>query len=236
MENFLKELTDLSPIYLFLVFLGQNLLVFILALLFGSYMLAKHKQPKENIKTKDWWVSACTVLINTIITYLGYWLWQKGLIKIDFSFSLAFIMDVFILFFAMDFLMYVFHFIIHHSLLHKRIHAMHHEAIDPQPIDLFILHPVETLAFGALWLGVLFTATFNGWAILVYLALNVGFGIIGHLGFEPLRKTNSRTYNVAKFIGTSSFHHGHHQDMSCNFGFYTSVWDRLFGTFADRKQ
>lgn len=235
MEYFLKGLIDLPPIYLFLIFLSQNLVVFILALMFGNYMLASYSQPKQKIKSKDWWVATGSVLINTIITYLGYRLWQNGHINIDFSFSLASLIDMFMLFFVMDFLMYVFHFLIHRSFLHQRIHAMHHEAINPQPIDLFVLHPIEALAFGTLWLCVLLTTTFNGWAILLYLILNVVFGIVGHLGFEPLRKTTSYTYRLSKLLGTSSFHHGHHQDINCNFGFYTSIWDRLFGTFTDKE-
>ena len=31
-------------------------------------------------------------------------------------------------------------------------------------------------------------------------------------------------------IGGSTFHARHHQDLRCNFGFYTLIWDRLFGT------
>jgi sterol desaturase/sphingolipid hydroxylase (fatty acid hydroxylase superfamily) len=27
-----------------------------------------------------------------------------------------------------------------------------------------------------------------------------------------------------------SFHARHHQDITCNFGFYTLIWDRLFRT------
>lgn len=33
-----------------------------------------------------------------------------------------------------------------------------------------------------------------------------------------------------RHVGTSTFHAGHHQDAGHNFGFYTLVWDRLFGT------
>lgn len=33
-----------------------------------------------------------------------------------------------------------------------------------------------------------------------------------------------------KHVGTSTFHAGHHRDADGNFGFYTLLWDRLFGT------
>ena len=37
---------------------------------------------------------------------------------------------------------------------------------------------------------------------------------------------------VLRQIGSSSFHARHHQDLGGNFGFYTLLWDRLFGTLA----
>lgn len=99
----------------------------------------------------------------------------------------------------------------------------------PEPIDLFVLHPVETLAFGTLWLGLLVSYPFNTYAIIIYLAANLLFGLVGHLGIEPLPE-RFRRLPVLKFIGTSTFHHGHHEDPDHNYGFYTNIWDRLFRT------
>jgi sterol desaturase/sphingolipid hydroxylase (fatty acid hydroxylase superfamily) len=71
-------------------------------------------------------------------------------------------------------------------------------------------------------------ATYNLWAVVIYLSLNVLFGIVGHLGFEPLAAYKS---GWIRYLGTSDFHHAHHRDIHGNFGFYTSLWDRLFGTY-----
>lgn len=109
------------------------------------------------------------------------------------------------------------------------MHLLHHEAIDPKPIDLFVLHPVETICFGGLWLALLIVHPFNLYAMILYLIVNVLFGMLGHLGIEPLPE-KLRKAPVLKYIGTSTFHHQHHRDVEHNFGFYTSVWDRLFGT------
>ena len=35
---------------------------------------------------------------------------------------------------------------------------------------------------------------------------------------------------VLGMIGTSTFHARHHQTPTSNYGFYTALWDRLFGT------
>ncbi|RPE08873.1 fatty acid hydroxylase family protein [Chitinophaga lutea] len=229
MKHILTALSELPPGIQFLVFLAQNLFVFAAALLFGALMLRKNGVPWEPASKRDRFIAAGTVLINTVVTQAGFMLWQKGWIVIDSSWSAYFFVDALILFFVMDFLMYVFHWTIHYSFLYRFIHTLHHEAIDPKPIDLFVLHPAETFAFGGMWLAILLPWAFNIWAMVLYLVLNVVFGIVGHLG------GNGQHYNtgITRFIGTSRFHHDHHRNLHCNFGFYTNLWDRLFGTYVN---
>jgi sterol desaturase/sphingolipid hydroxylase (fatty acid hydroxylase superfamily) len=59
--------------------------------------------------------------------------------------------------------------------------------------------------------------------------LNLGSGMVGHLGVEPFPGSWARR-RVLRHIGTSTFHAGHHHYGRGNFGFYTLIWDRLFGT------
>ena len=37
---------------------------------------------------------------------------------------------------------------------------------------------------------------------------------------------------ILGLLTTSTFHAQHHQDIDHNFGFYTLIWDRLFGTIS----
>lgn len=232
MEHILTTLSAYHPFAQFLIFLGQNLFVFVAALLLGGMLLRNSPVPAAKTSKREWRIAAGTVLINTLVTQAGFMLWQQGLIKLDTSWTLRFFADVAILFFAMDLLMYVFHWAIHKSFLYGYIHTLHHEAIDPKPVDLFILHPAETAAFGGLWLAVIMLGTFNVWAMLVYLVLNVIFGIAGHLGNDVTPGKSDAT-GLLRFAGTSRFHHGHHKNVDRNFGFYTNVWDRLFGTYSE---
>jgi len=160
---------------------------------------------------------------------MGFWFWKEGVIIMQLSFSFYILIDFVLLFLAMDFLMFVFHFMIHKTPAHKYIHQLHHQAVDPKPIDLFVLHPLETICFGSLWLCLLWVYPFNFYSITLYLTLNVVFGMIGHLGLEPF-PVALRNHTLVKFLGTSTYHHQHHQDVNHNFGFYTTLWDRLFGT------
>ena len=67
--------------------------------------------------------------------------------------------------------------------------------------------------------------------ILIYLGLNLAFGTLGHVGVEPYPAAWFR-WPVLRDLGSSTFHAGHHQDLAVNFGFYTTLWDRLFGTLG----
>lgn len=171
-----------------------------------------------------------TNVLNTVVTFAGFWLWKQGIITINTDISWAVLWHFVLLFFAMDLLMFVFHYFIHKTFLYKAVHQLHHEATDPKPIDLFILHPVETIAFGGMWVGLLTLYIFNIYAIIIYLVVNVVFGLAGHLGLEPL-PARIREQPVIRYLGTSTFHHNHHKDVAYNFGFYTSIWDRLMGTY-----
>jgi sterol desaturase/sphingolipid hydroxylase (fatty acid hydroxylase superfamily) len=92
-----------------------------------------------------------------------------------------------------------------------------------------VLHPLETLGFGSLWLLVLLAWHWSWLGMCIYFTLNLGAGTLGHLGVEPLPRWWSQV-PVLRELGTSTFHAQHHQDPGHNFGFYTLIWDRLFGT------
>ncbi|MBV8256018.1 MAG: sterol desaturase family protein [Chitinophaga sp.] len=235
--QYLDTLMHMSAWQLFLVFLIQNLLVFAAALGLGYIIRLLFQVPSQQITRKEWRLAGITVIINSVITLVGGLLWQSGFIHLQSGWNSTVLTDTIILFLAMDLLMYVFHYLIHHSVLYRYIHQLHHEAIDPTPVDLFVLHPVETIGFGLLWLMVLLSGHFNLLAVILYLCLNVVFGVVGHLGFEPLGRHGSGQWKAFQWMGTSSFHHAHHRDINGNFGFYTSIWDRLFRTYlpADKK-
>lgn len=226
----LKYLSSQPTSNLWLIFLIENLLVTAIGLFAGWLILKLSKKPIHPASRTEALTCIGTNLINTAITYAGFWLWQHGYIIFGFGLNWRIIPDFLLLFIAMDLAMYILHYAIHQMALYKVVHRFHHHYNNPIPIDLFVLHPLETLSFGGLWLFTLALYHFNFYAVLFYLTMNVVFGIIGHLGVEPL-PARLRNSLVFKYLGTSSFHHTHHADITHNFGFYTSIWDRMFGTY-----
>jgi sterol desaturase/sphingolipid hydroxylase (fatty acid hydroxylase superfamily) len=232
MNYVLNYLSQLSPAILWLIFLLENVLITLIVLWAGKYIHRKVTGGaiSYSYSSRDWQICGLTNILNTVVTYAGYWLWQNGRVVITTSLSGYILLDFLLLFLGMDLLMFIFHYIIHKTFLYRSIHRLHHQSVDPRPVDVFILHPVETVSFGAMWLILLMVKVYNIYAVMIYLAVNVLFGMIGHLGIEPL-PVRLRNMPLIKYIGTSTFHHDHHQDVAYNFGFYTSIWDRLSGTY-----
>jgi sterol desaturase/sphingolipid hydroxylase (fatty acid hydroxylase superfamily) len=213
-----------------MIFLAENLLVTALALLFGWIVLKLNHKPIKAASGNEVWICILTNIINTLITYAGFWLWKHGYILFSYDLSWRIAFDFLMLFILMDLAMFIFHYFIHHSVIYKAIHKFHHHYADPIPIDLFVLHPFETIGFGSLWLIIIALLNFNFYAVVVYLMVNVFFGVMGHLGIEPI-PSGIRNTIPFKYLGTSSFHYRHHQDISYNYGFYTNIWDKLFKTY-----
>jgi lathosterol oxidase len=233
MQQFLQSFATLPEVLIWAIFLAENVLLTALVLALGRYIqrrLAPQSVTPLAATGKEWLICAGTNILNTVVTYAGYWLWKQELIEITYEVSWTVASHFLFLFLAMDLLMFLFHFLIHKTVLYRALHGLHHNAIHPKPMDLFILHPLETVSFGALWLFLLVAFPFNIYAIILYLAINLAFGLTGHLGIEPLPAA-IRHLPVLKYLGTSTFHHDHHEHMEYNFGFYTNLWDRLFGTY-----
>ena len=226
----LRFLATLSPLSLWLIFLAENLVVTALALLLGWLILKLFNKPIKQASRNEILTCLLTNVINTAITYAGYWLFKYNYISLTFQVNWYILFDFLLLFLLMDLAMFIFHYFIHHSVIYKAIHKFHHHYADPIPIDLFVLHPVETIGFGSLWLIILALYSFNFYTVLIYLTANVFFGIMGHLGIEPVPAAIRKTFPF-NYLGTSSFHHRHHLEIGHNFGFYTNIWDKLFRTY-----
>lgn len=217
-----------------LALLAENGVILIAAVVLGEwatrhYAAQRVSLPADAVDRVQLLVTISTVLFNTLVTVAGLLLWRGCVIRFRSDVGVWALVDVVVLLVVMDFAMYFLHRLAHHPWLFFWMHKLHHNYDRVRPLTLFILNPLENLAFGALWLIViaLYPASWLGMS--VYLVLNVAFGTLGHLGVEPFPSQWSRTPLLRNVAG-STFHARHHQDAACNFGFYTLLWDRLFGT------
>ena len=215
----------------------ENVIILLVCLVVGHGLVARYQahpitDAPEPLTRAEIGLAVSCVVLNALVTIIGIYLWRNQWVIVDFSFNgLRIIVDVVILVMAMDLAMYVFHRIAHHKWLFPIIHRTHHLFENPRPLTLFVLNPFEVLGFGGLWLMVLILYSANWLSIILYLTLNIVFGLVGHLGVEPMP---SAWINLpfVRYISTSTFHAEHHMDDGHNFGFYTLIWDRLFGTLS----
>ncbi len=212
-----------------------NGLVFVITLAVGGWMVrvfrgAPVSAAPDALSAAELRLAGACVLGNSLVMWLGWWLFRSGWLRVATESSpFVALADALILLLVMDFAMYVAHRLAHHPLAFRYVHGVHHRYERVRPLTLFVLHPLEVLGFGGLWLGVLLLHAFSLPGMLLYLTLNTLFGVLGHVGVEPFPPPVR-----ALPIGSSSFHAHHHQDPRSNFGFYTSVWDRLFRTLDAR--
>jgi Delta7-sterol 5-desaturase len=210
-----------------------NVLMFAAALLVGEILVRRYHDkpnspPPEPISRPEILFALLCVILNALVAVIGIVLWRADIIHLrPNSDILATVTDVVVLIVLMDFGMYVFHRVAHHPLLYPIIHLTHHLYENPRPLTLFVLNPFEVLVL----IVVIWLSQASQVAIVIYLAFNLIFGLVGHLGVEPAPDAWLKL-PVIRTISTSTFHAEHHHDKAHNFGFYTVIWDRLFGTLS----
>ncbi len=215
----------------------ENFIIFFVVLVMGEFLVRRYQKHRvtevpEPLTRIEVLLALSCVLLNALVTVIGVLLWQAGVIHVrDEADVLRVGVDTLVLFFAMDLAMYVFHRVAHHPWIFPLIHQTHHRFENPRPLTLFVLNPFETLGFGFLWLVLLVIYPASWLSIILYLTLNIVFGLVGHLGVEPMP---NRWINLlfSRYISTSTFHAEHHFDKDHNYGFYTLIWDHLFGTLS----
>ena len=187
-----------------------------------SYLWSKIKQHKTlRLTKKDTYNSFVVLIMNILVAIPGYLLFKNGMI--NFLENTHFIRDFLLLFFMFDFIMYVLHFVSHHIWPFKNFHLKHHTHQYFNTISLYVMAPIESILFGLLLTLCAYLLTLNLYSFLVFIFVNWLLGVIGHL--------NTRSIKQPQFFGNPVFHKTHHQYPNSNYGFYTTIWDKIFATF-----
>ncbi|MER7580329.1 sterol desaturase family protein [Kitasatospora sp. NPDC097691] len=214
--------------------LVANLLLFLVAVGAGGWLVRRYGERRVApapgpVTPTEWVLIVVAVILNSAVGVAGWLLWRAGWIRPDPATGLRAVAELVLFTLLMDALMYAGHWIAHRRRVYLLVHEVHHRYPDPGPATLFVLHPLEALGFGGAWLAVLCVWGISIAAVGGFVVLNLLFGLLGHLGVEPV-PVRVRRWRVFRWVALPTFHVGHHADPSVNLGFYTTVWDRLFGT------
>lgn len=217
-----------------LFFLALNLAIFI-ASVFLCWALGWMFREKrifdrwEPVRPVELAAAFGSIILNAGISVAGWSLWRAGWIEIRPTGIASSAIDCAVFILVMDLGMYLFHRLAHIPAIYRLVHRFHHRHETTNPISLFVLHPLEVIGFGGLMIAFLTIHPTSLGGLLGYLTLNVLFGTLGHSGVEPFPAV-LKSIPFLKFVGTSTFHAEHHEHPAYNFGFYTLLWDKLFGT------
>lgn len=134
-----------------------------------------------------------------------------------------------ILFIMHDLYFYIMHRIMHHPSLFKYIHLVHHKSTNPSPWAAYAFHPLEAIIEQGIVVIFYFTLPIHISHLAIFFLFSIIYNVYGHLGYELYPKGFNKTW-IGKWINTSVNHNQHHQYFKGNYGLYTLIWDRIFGT------
>lgn len=176
------------------------------------------------------WIATCSIPFMAVLMMPAAVFSHRGYSKVyynisDYGWAYFFLSPV--LFFAFtDFMVYCFHRGLHHPIIYKHVHKLHHTYKFTTPFSSHAFNPVDGFGQGVPYYifvylfplhNVLFMCLFvmvNFWTISIHDQVDFG----GH------------------FLNTTGHHTIHHELFNYDYGQYTTVWDRLGGTYRPAEQ
>lgn len=129
-----------------------------------------------------------------------------------------------------DLYFYIIHRAMHHPWLYRHFHEVHHRSLSPTPWAAFSFHPLEALLESAVVYVFIFLIPLHVGTIFVFQLVSLVMNVYGHLGYS-ITPAAWATHPVMKLLNTTRNHHWHHQRFNGNYGLYSTLWDRVLGTF-----
>lgn len=134
-----------------------------------------------------------------------------------------------------DFYFYWMHRAVHDERLYKRVHETHHLSTNPSAFAAFAFHPIEAFLEIAVIILIVMIIPMTPIAIAIYGALGLTYNIYGHMGYEIMPRFIVKS-PLGSLLNTAVHHNQHHRTYKYNFGYYTVIWDRLFGTLHPKSE
>lgn len=119
----------------------------------------------------------------------------------------------------------LFHRLLHHRSVYGLVHKHHHKQKAPSRgnLDAINVHPLEFVCGEYLHLACVYLVPCHAYAAVVFLAAGGVFASLNHTRFD-VNFITAAVYNVKN-------HDVHHRLPESNYGQYTMLWDRAFGSY-----
>nr|WP_302471404.1 sterol desaturase family protein [Vibrio antiquarius] len=146
-------------------------------------------------------------------------------------------LNIFLTVILLDFVIYAQHVIFHHVKPLWKIHRMHHADLDIDVTTGARFHPIEIIISMGVKIAAVFILGVSPIAIVVFEIVLNASAMFNHSNAKLALSADQKLRNV---IVTPDMHRVHHsviaKETNSNFGFFLSVWDRLFGTYRAQPE
>lgn len=231
---------DLSPqdFWRFAVFASVLIIMILLEVIFP------HREGKHSRRKR--WPGNILILIsgNFILRFItpllpysvALWAESEGWMLSGMG-IVPFWFKILVTFFVLDFWIYIQHLLLHIVPGLKDLHRMHHTDTHMDLTTALRFHPLE-IVFSTLYKTVLIALLgLPALGVLIFEIILNGSAMFNHGNIEM-------PYRVDKFlrlfIVTPDYHRIHHSrkssERNSNYGFFLTVWDRLFSTYTEEPQ
>lgn len=137
----------------------------------------------------------------------------------------------------LDFIIYVQHVIFHRTPVLWQLHRMHHADLDIDVTTGARFHPIEILISMVIKIGAVFMLGVSPIAIVMFEIILNASAMFNHSNAKLALPVDAW---LRKAIVTPDMHRVHHsvipRETHSNFGFFLSVWDRMFSTYRAQPE
>lgn len=173
--------------------------------------------------------SMISIFVTSSSLAFGIFCQQMGWAPVSWSLTWWNVMPIMLLCMLIsDLWFYLAHRLLHTKLFYKH-HAYHHRSVAPTVWSHDSMTVVDTAMSQAHHTLMALFIPFPPVILIANRMYDQINGSFGHAGFEYFATPTARFPSPMLCI---FFHDQHHSEFRYNFGNYTSLWDRLFGTIA----
>ncbi|MES0809410.1 sterol desaturase family protein [Roseibium sp. SCPC15] len=140
-------------------------------------------------------------------------------------------------FLVLDLAVWFQHLVSHKVPIFWRIHRVHHADSEMDATTALRFHPIEIL-LSFIWKGLVIVLL--GGPVEAVLIFEIVLNASAVFGHANVRIPSKFDWLLRLLIVTPDMHRIHHsvvrRETDSNYGFYLSVWDRLFGTYVEAPE
>jgi sterol desaturase/sphingolipid hydroxylase (fatty acid hydroxylase superfamily) len=135
-------------------------------------------------------------------------------------------------FIILDFAVYVQHVVTHRVPVLWRLHQVHHADEDVDLTTGLRFHPLEIILSLGYKAAIVLALGIDPWVVVLFEAVLNASAVYTHGNYAlPVKLDHA----IRKVFCTPDMHRVHHsiirEETDSNYGFFLSVWDRMFGTY-----